>query len=404
MAELGTVARESINGARQQFAEQIAFFRRKLNLPSETWRDIERAAHDRAFMVAGAMKADLLLDLRKAVDQSIQGGSIGEFRKQFAEAVAKHGWTGWTGEGTAAGEAWRTRVIYQTNMATSYAAGRRAQLLDPDLLSRRPFWRYVHADGVVHPRPMHKQWGDMRLTLRHDDPFWNTHFPPNGWGCKCRVVAVAKPGDGDATQPPAGWNQVNHATGAPDGIDEGFDYAPGAKADTDLRTFVQDKLISYPPAVEKALSADVNRYLNAQERITDFVQRVRGGIERDEDLWLGFVDRAAASKVMQATGKPVDDYLVLLPADNIRHTFREHAFDGKGQRPAEPADYLNALSWLNDADEVLQGSDLGRRGESRVLVRKEIAGEVFRAVFEILPGKRNRALKLISLAIKTGRT
>ncbi len=404
MAELGTVASESINGARQQFAEQIAFFRRKLNLPSETWRDIERAAHDRAFMVAGAMKADLLLDLRKAVDQAIQGGSIGEFRKQFAAAVAKHGWTGWAGEGSAAGEAWRTRVIYQTNMATSYAAGRRAQLLDPDLLSRRPYWRYVHADGVVHPRPMHKQWGDMRLTLRHDDPFWNTHFPPNGWGCKCRVVAVAKPGEGDATVPPAGWNQVNPATGAPEGIDEGFDYAPGANVDTELRTFVQDKLISYPPAIEKTLSADVNRYLNAQERITDFVQRVRSGIERDEDLWLGFINGTAASRVKQATGKPVDDYLVLLPADNIRHTFREHAFDGKGQRPAEPADYLNVLSWLNDADEVLQGSDLGRRGESRLLVRKEISGEVFRAVFEILPGKRNRALKLISLAIKTDRT
>ena len=89
-------------------------------------------------------------------------------------------WTGWTGEGTKAGEAWRTRVIYQTNLMTSYAAGRRAQLLDPDLVKRRPFWRYVHNDSVTHPRPHHKSWGDMRLTLRHDHPFWETHFPPNG--------------------------------------------------------------------------------------------------------------------------------------------------------------------------------------------------------------------------------
>lgn len=402
MAELGDVAKESIADARQQFAEQIAFLRRKLNLPSETWRDIERAAHDRAFIVAGAMKADLLADLRKAVDQAVQGGSIGEFRKQFAAAIAKHGWTGWTGEGTKAGEAWRTRVIYQTNMLTSYAAGRRAQLLDPDLLSRRPYWRYVHADGVAHPRPNHLQWGNMRLTLRYDHPFWQTHFPPNGWGCHCYVMAVAKPGDGDATEPPQGWDQVDPATGSPVGIDEGFDYAPGANADTDLRTFAQDKLISYPPAIEKALSADVNRYLNAQERIIDFVRRVRGGIERDEDLWLGFVDRTAAARVLKATGKPVDDYLVLLPADNVLHTFREHAFDGQGQRPVEPEDYLNLLSWLNDADDVLPGTDVGRRGETRVLVRKSIGRELFRAVFEILPGKRNRALKLISLAIKTG--
>lgn len=151
MADIGEAARSTVEGARQEFLEQIEFLRRKLNLPSETWRDIQRAAHDRAFVVAGATKADLLHDLRKAVDKAVQGGSIGEFRKNFAEIVAKHGWTGWTGEGTKAGEAWRTRVIYQTNLMTSYAAGRRAQLLDPDLVKRRPFWRYVHNDSVTHP-------------------------------------------------------------------------------------------------------------------------------------------------------------------------------------------------------------------------------------------------------------
>lgn len=77
MAELGSVALSTVEGARQQFQEQIEFLRRKLNLPSESWRDIQRAAHDRAFMVAGAAKADLLADLRKAVDQAVQGGSIG---------------------------------------------------------------------------------------------------------------------------------------------------------------------------------------------------------------------------------------------------------------------------------------------------------------------------------------
>ena len=85
---------DPISGARQQFQEQIDFFRRKLNLPTKTWRDIQLAAHDRAFVVAGAMKADLLNDLRKAVGQAVEGGSFGAFRKQFDEIVAKHGWTG----------------------------------------------------------------------------------------------------------------------------------------------------------------------------------------------------------------------------------------------------------------------------------------------------------------------
>ena len=401
MADIGNAARSTVDGVRQQFQEQIDFLRRKLNLPSESWRDIQSAAHDRAFVVAGATKADLLHDLRKAVDQAVKGGSIGEFRKNFAEIVAKHGWTGWTGEGTKAGEAWRTRVIYQTNLMTSYAAGRRAQLLDPDLVERRPFWRYVHNDSVTHPRPQHKRWGDMKLTLRHDHPFWNTHFPPNGWGCKCRVVTVAAPGDGDGTEPPEGWAQTDPATGAPVGIDEGWGYAPGARADSELRSFVQDKLIDYPPAIERMLSVDVNRHLNTTERITDFVQRVRDGSLRNEDLWMGFVEPEAAARIKAATGQDVDSYMVLLPEDNVRHTYREHRWDGKGQRPVEPADYEHVASFINEADETLPGTDLGRHGETRVLVRREIDGEVFRAVFEILHGKRNRALKLISLAIKT---
>ena len=401
VADIGNAARSTVDGVRQQFQEQIDFLRRKLNLPSESWRDIQSAAHDRAFVVAGATKADLLHDLRKAVDQAVQGGSIGEFRKNFAEIVAKHGWTGWTGEGTKAGEAWRTRVIYQTNLMTSYAAGRRAQLLDPDLVERRPFWRYVHNDSVTHPRPQHKRWGDMKLTLRHDHPFWETHFPPNGWGCKCRVVAVAAPGDGDGTEPPEGWAQTDPATGAPVGIDEGWGYAPGARADSELRSFVQDKLIDYPPAIERMLSVDVNRHLNTTERITDFVQRVRDGSLRNEDLWMGFVEPEAAARIKAATGQDVDSYMVLLPEDNVRHTYREHRWDGKGQRPVEPADYEHVASFINEANETLPGTDLGRHGETRVLVRREIDGEVFRAVFEILHGKRNRALKLISLAIKT---
>ena len=88
------------------FAEQIAFFRQKVNLGTQRWDDILGAAHDRSFVVAGAAKADLLADLRAAVTKAIaQGTTLAEFRKDFEALVARHGWTGWTGEGTAAGRA-----------------------------------------------------------------------------------------------------------------------------------------------------------------------------------------------------------------------------------------------------------------------------------------------------------
>ena len=234
------------------FAEQLAFFRRKLNLPTDRWDDIMNAAHDRAFIVAGAARADLLQDLRQAVDTSMAAGeSVGAFRTRFRAVVAKNGWTGWTGEGSAKGEAWRAGVIYDTNLSTSYAAGRWRQLTDPAVARELPFWRYRHADGVLHPRPLHVAWDGLTLPQGHS--FWKQHFPPNGWGCHCKVFAQKAPAPGAATEPPAGWDQVDQATGAQVGIDRGFGYAPGARATEPLQAMVDAKLLRLDAPIGAAM-------------------------------------------------------------------------------------------------------------------------------------------------------
>lgn len=240
------------------FQEQIDFFRAKLNMPTEAWDDVWQAAHDRSFMVAGAMKADLLDDLRLAVDKAISTGTtLDTFRNDFQGIVAKHGWHGWTGEGTVAGFEWRTKVIYETNLRTSYAAGRWAQLNDPRLAKLMPYWRYVHNESVLNPRPLHQRWGSEKLTLPKDHDFWKTHFPPNGWGCRCRVTAVAKPKAGDATEPPEGWDEISEKTGAPVGIDKGWAYAPGANAQDELNTMIKDKAASLPDPLSKSFLRDM---------------------------------------------------------------------------------------------------------------------------------------------------
>lgn len=248
-------------GFRQPFALQVEFLKAKLRLPTNKWDDIWQEAHDRAFVVAGAAKADLLADLHSAVIRAVEEGrGIEDFRKEFREIVAKNGWTGWTGQGSDAGEAWRTRVIYQTNMATSYAAGRFAQLSDPDLLLLRPYWKYHHLDGVLHPRPLHVSWGG--LVLPHDHPFWKTHYPPNGWGCHCWVTAASR-ADYDKAQasgkaePPEGWSAINARSGAPVGIDKGWAYAPGATRVSDLTGFIADKASKLPAPLAKALETDM---------------------------------------------------------------------------------------------------------------------------------------------------
>ncbi|MDR3352768.1 MAG: phage head morphogenesis protein [Zoogloeaceae bacterium] len=241
----------------QPFTEQVEFFRRKLNLGTKRWDDIRHGQHDRSFVVAGVMKADLLEDLRRAVDRGIaEGTDINEFRKDFWAIVEKHGWHGWTGDESDARREWRIRTIFETNLNASYAAGRYAQLTDPDLLSVMPYWRYVHADGVLSPRPQHLAWHG--LVLHHKHPFWNTHYPPNGWGCGCTVEATEGPADDDATEPPEGWNEPD-ARGRLPGIDRGWAYAPGKSITDEMRGIVADKAGKYPEELAQDFLAEMEK-------------------------------------------------------------------------------------------------------------------------------------------------
>ncbi|MBR2978588.1 MAG: hypothetical protein IKC51_01490 [Myxococcaceae bacterium] len=168
--------------ARLPFQEAIEFLRRKTSIPTERWTDIWQAQHAAAFVVAGAVKDALLADLRQSVQSALDNGeTLEDFRKSFDEAVAKHGWA------HTGGRNWRSRVIFETNLRTAYAAGRYEQLKAVE--KSRPFWRYAHG-GSKKPRPEHLAWDG--LILRADDPWWQTHYPPNGWGCSCKVFAVGE--------------------------------------------------------------------------------------------------------------------------------------------------------------------------------------------------------------------
>ena len=228
---------------RQPFAEMLDALETRLEnlIPTERWTDLMRNAHDRGFTVAGATEADLLADLAEAVSEFITDGKgIESFREAFDEIVEQYGWD-YVGERN-----WRTRVIYQTNMATSYAAGRYAQLTDPDLLAVAPFRMYRHG-GSSDPRPHHVAWDG--LVLPADDPFWDTHMPPNGWGCSCYVIAVsaeqAERLGGRFETPPED---------PPGAIDEGWDYTPGKDVGAELRELVDKKTDDLPFPLDQAFA------------------------------------------------------------------------------------------------------------------------------------------------------
>lgn len=242
------------------FVEQVAALRLRLGnlVPADRWDEMIHQAHDRGFTVAGATKAALLADLALAVDRAIsQGTSLETFRAEFKEIVARHGWTGWTGEGTEAGRAWRSRVIYRTNASTTYAAGRLAQLQ----AGHFAYWVYRHG-GSAHPR--HDHLAIDGLILPADHPFWAIWAPPNGWGCSCHIVGARtlagarRVGGKQAVQLPEGWDRIDPETGAPRGIDRGWAYAPGMSVTSTIR-LAAEKIATLPPLI----GSDLGRSMDA---------------------------------------------------------------------------------------------------------------------------------------------
>lgn len=157
------------------FDEAIEFFRDKLNIDTASYADMLGAEHAKAFTTAGSVFADVLVDMRDAVDAAIADGeSVQDFRERFADIAAAKGWDYF---GT---EAWRSTLIFIMNVGSSYMAGRWDQM--QKLKSKRPFLEYRHSGKPAgRRRDQHYAWD--RLVLPVDDPWWATHYPPNGWMC-----------------------------------------------------------------------------------------------------------------------------------------------------------------------------------------------------------------------------
>ena len=173
------------------YKEAVDYFKQKINLPTKRWNDLKGAMHTRAFTVAGAMRADILLDFRNAVDKAIERGeSLQDFRNRFYDIASK-----WRESDPSFDEkmkkpkygAWRSKVIYQTNMLTASAAAQERQARElPEV--------FTHAKYVCMMMPtsreQHKAWNGTVLPV--NDPWWEKHSPPNGFGCLCEKEFISK--------------------------------------------------------------------------------------------------------------------------------------------------------------------------------------------------------------------
>lgn len=177
--------------------QAVSYFKSKGWDFSFDWYDIWQEAHTKSFTVAKAMQVEVLDDIREWVDKAIKDGvTLQEFTKELAPRLQKRGWWGRdvvqspkTGALTVVelGSPTRLETIYRTNTQVAYNVGRyRDQVLNA---ADRPYWQYVAVMDTL-TRPTHAALNGK--VFKATDPFWHSHYPPNGFNCRCRVRALTK--------------------------------------------------------------------------------------------------------------------------------------------------------------------------------------------------------------------
>lgn len=229
--------------------EALAWFRSKGLRPGFSYLDVWREEHAYAFTAAKVMREDVLRAMRDEIARAIEDGvPYEEFRRRIEPRLQALGWWGKqsvrdpvTGRVVEVDVPSRLHRIFSTNLRTSAAAGQWQRIERTARL--RPYLLYTLGPSREH-RPEHVSWAGTVLPWDH--PWWQTHFPPNGWGCKCLIIqlserqlealrqtGIRRPGGGtipikERAPIVRTYSYTNPRTGAvsevPIGIDPGWEY------------------------------------------------------------------------------------------------------------------------------------------------------------------------------------
>lgn len=294
------------------------FFAEKGMRPAFNWQDVWGDEHAHAFTVAKAMEIDVLTTIRGSLQDAIDNGTPYEaWARDLTPELQRLGWWGQapmtdpdTGDTrlVQVGSPRRLRTIYQANLRTARAAGQweRAQRTSAGL----PYFLYG-LSVAENRRPEHE--AKVGTILPVNDPFWDSWFPPNGWGCLCWVRQITRREAerlGGVTEPPTvptapfENRRTGEVTDIPVGIDPGWQTNPGKARSRNLSQFLAGKLESADPERRRVAIADIAGSTIAQAM-------ARGHLPGRTMLPIGVVP----DRIVEAAGLP--GRIITLSADTI---------------------------------------------------------------------------------------
>ena len=290
------------------------------------WTELWQDEHARAFTVSRLIRADLLEALRRGIERSVDGELTRRDWIRDAKPLLQN--EDWWGEQQIVGPDGQVRttrfgprrlaLIYDVNTRMAYAAGRWERI--EAAKASHPYLRYVTRNDE-RVRASHRAWHNVTLPV--DDPWWQTHYPPNGWHCRCTVVQLrARDVDGNPAlkrqapnEPPVEWKNphTGEVVPVPANIDPGFGYNVGqARARwRGLADVARQKIDQYAARLGAAQADDIAPLI--ERDWADWVDEALAGRERNRLGWLGIVSERDLALLAARGIDPVSAEVMVRP-------------------------------------------------------------------------------------------
>lgn len=414
--------------------EAIEFLRQKKMLAGKVFaKDLQDSALARATTIARLSSLEMTKDIYQSLETAMrEGKGFNQWKKELLGEFERKGWVfgkdksisrGIDGNlladpntGEYFGTPRRLNTIYRVNMQSAYSAARYQRMRDN--VDNRPYWQYS-AVGDERTRPAHLALSGK--IYRYDDPFWTTFYPPNGFNCRCSVIALAerdlkrrgmdKPDDSseflvEVERPAdkAGNREKTIGFKLPDGsvrvTDKGFDYNVGrlnykpnldlypeklahqfAKVEMRGGEFVHDfNLLAKQVADMKQSSSPEGKKLTAEQML-----QVRDGLAKNFRFAAGILSAENKGLMKANTGT------VWLSDDTLIKQFNSRDGQNFGvDEYADLPDLIHAPEYLLQAKDYQDRYTFIRQG--KMLVVKLLPKEIFVLSFRRIKDKELKKL------------
>ncbi len=206
------------------FDEAIASMdAREIVLPAKYYGELQGIQRQLAFSIAGVASLDQLQAVLNSLFAKLADGQSFE---QWQDAIAVQ---------DLGLPKYRLDNIYRTNIQNAYNRGHWEQFKQNEVY--QPYLMY-DAINDSRTRPSHRALDG--IIRRIDDPFWDTHYPANGYRCRCSVVSLS---ESQAQARSKGDNGLNKKIDL-DSVkpDKGWDYNCGSDITAGINKAIADRL------------------------------------------------------------------------------------------------------------------------------------------------------------------